>query len=177
MSEQNIFLVGLMAVGKSTVGRQLAEALGQPFFDSDHEIEKRAGAEIAWIFDVEGEAGFRDREEQIIDDLSQMKGIVMATGGGAVLRDSNRRNLAARGMVFHLDSSLEKLYARTHKDKKRPLLQSTDPHKVLRDLKTKRAPLYEEIEDHCISTDRQNAASVVRQILRILDKKITDKSN
>ena len=146
MSEQNIFLVGLMAVGKSTVGRQLAEALDRPFFDSDQEIEKRAGAEIAWIFDVEGEAGFRDREEQIIDDLSQMEGIVMATGGGAVLRESNRQNLAARGIVFHLDSSLEKLYAR------------------------KRAPLYQEIADFRISTDRQNASAVVRQIMRHLDK-------
>lgn len=170
MSEQNIFLVGLMAVGKSTVGRQLAEALDRPFFDSDQEIEKRAGAEIAWIFDVEGEAGFRDREEQIIDDLSQMEGIVMATGGGAVLRESNRQNLAARGIVFHLDSSLEKLYARTHKDKKRPLLQSADPRKVLKDLKAKRAPLYQEIEDFRISTDRQNASAVVLQIMRHLDK-------
>ena len=170
MSEQNIFLVGLMAVGKSTVGRQLAEALDRPFFDSDQEIEKRAGAEIAWIFDVEGEAGFRDREEQIIDDLSQMEGIVMATGGGAVLRESNRQNLAARGIVFHLDSSLEKLYARTHKDKKRPLLQSADPRKVLKDLKAKRASLYQEIEDFRISTDRQNASAVVRQIMRHLDK-------
>ena len=106
MREQNIFLVGLMAVGKSTVGRQLAEVLNRPFFDSDHEIETRAGAEIAWIFDVEGEVGFRDREEQVIDDLSQMQGIVMATGGGAVLREINRQNLASRGTVFHLDLSL-----------------------------------------------------------------------
>ena len=94
----------------------------------------------------------------------------MATGGGAVLRESNRQNLAARGIVFHLDSSLEKLYARTHKDKKRPLLQSADPRKVLKDLKAKRAPLYQEIEDFRISTDRQNASAVVRQIMRHLDK-------
>ena len=171
MHEQNIFLVGLMAVGKSTVGRQLAAALDRPFFDSDHEIEKRAGAEIAWIFDVEGEVGFRDREEQVIDDLSQMQSIVMATGGGAVLREVNRQNLASRGMVFHLDSSLEKLYARTHKDKKRPLLQSADPRKVLKDLKEKRAPLYQEIEDYRISTDRQNATAVVRQIMRQINKR------
>ncbi len=167
----NIILVGPMGSGKTTIGKGLSEVLSLDFFDSDHEIEARAGAEIAWIFDVEGEVGFRDREEQVIDDLSQMQGIVMATGGGAVLREINRQNLAARGLVFHLDSSLEKLYARTHKDKKRPLLQSADPRKVLKDLKEKRAPLYQEIEDYRISTDRQNATAVVRQIMRQINKR------
>ena len=107
----------------------------------------------------------------MLQELCQRSSIVLATGGGAVLRETNRKNLASRGTVFHLDSSLEKLYARTHKDKKRPLLQSEDPRKVLKDLKEKRAPLYQEVEDYRISTDRQNATAVVRQIMRHLEKR------
>ena len=120
---QNIFLVGLMAVGKSTVGRVLAQALGAELFDTDHVIEERAGADIAWIFDVEGEQGFRDREEHIIEEFTRRRGIVLATGGGVVLRAANRKALAARGVVVHLDSPLERLVERTQRDKKRPLLQ------------------------------------------------------
>ena len=116
MDAQNIFLVGLMAVGKSTVGRQLADALAMPFFDADQEVERRAGAEISWIFDVEGEQGFRDREATVIDDLTQRQGIVLATGGGAILREENRRHLAERGIVIHLDSPIEKIIARTRRD-------------------------------------------------------------
>ena len=123
MSQKNIYLVGLMAVGKSTVGRLLAEALHLPFYDTDEEIEARAGAEVAWIFDVEGEEGFRDREEQVIDELTQLDGAVLATGGGAIKREANRRHLAGRGIVIHLDCTLKRLLVRTRKDKKRPLLQ------------------------------------------------------
>lgn len=122
MAAQNIFLVGLMAVGKTTIGRLLSEAIQWQFLDSDHVIEERAGADIPWIFDVEGEAGFRDREQAVIGELCQSSGLVLATGGGAVLRAENRRALAASGVVIHLDSSLSHLLERTRKDKSRPLL-------------------------------------------------------
>lgn len=122
MAAQNIFLVGLMAVGKTTIGRLLADAINWQFVDSDHVIEERAGADIPWIFDVEGEVGFRDREQAVIAELSQTSGLVLATGGGAVLRVENRQALATNGVVVHLDSSLDHLVARTRKDKNRPLL-------------------------------------------------------
>ena len=170
MSKRSIYLVGLMAVGKSTVGRQLAKMLDMPFFDADHEIENRTGAEISWIFDVEGEEGFRDREAAVIDELTQQKGIVLATGGGAILREANRRHLAARGIVVHLDSSIEKLIARTRRDTKRPLLQSPNPARTLRELKRKRDPLYTEIADYRVMTDHRGAGVVARKILKVLDK-------
>ena len=116
-----------MAVGKSTIGRVLAQSLGREFFDSDQVIEERAGAPIAWIFDVEGEQGFRDREQAVIDELTRKEGIVMATGGGAVLRETNRNALAGRGCVVHLDSSVERLVERTCRDKKRPATSTILP--------------------------------------------------
>jgi shikimate kinase len=155
MSKQNIYLVGLMAVGKSTVGRTLAGRLDYDFYDSDHVIEERAGADISWIFDVEGEAGFRDRETAVLDELTRLEGIVLATGGGAVLRAENRKMLAARGIVIHLDSPIDRLLERTEKDKKRPLLNTGDPAKTLKRLQRERAPLYEEIADFRFVTDRQ----------------------
>jgi len=170
MNRQNIFLVGLMAVGKSTVGRNLADTLGMPFYDSDAEIEARAGAEVSWIFDVEGETGFRDREEQVIDELSQMQGVVVATGGGAVKRANNRAHLASRGIVIHLDCPLQRLLARTRKDKKRPLLQGDDREEVLRKLLCERAPLYAEIADYRFVSDQQSPRSLVQQIVRQLRK-------
>ena len=157
-----------MAVGKSTVGRQLADALDMPFYDSDAEIEARAGAEVSWIFDVEGEAGFRDREEHVIDELTQMQGVVVATGGGAVKRPNNRAHLAARGIVVHLDCPLQRLLARTRKDKKRPLLQGDDREEVLRKLMCERAPLYAEIADYRFVSDDQSAKTLVQQIVRKL---------
>ncbi len=155
MSKQNIYLVGLMAVGKSTVGRTLAGRLDYDFYDSDHVIEERAGADIGWIFDVEGEEGFRERETAVLDDLTRLEGIVLATGGGAVLKAENRSMLAARGVVIHLDSPLDRLLERTEKDKKRPLLNSGDPAETLERLRHERAPLYEEIADFRFVTDRQ----------------------
>jgi len=157
-----------MAVGKSTVGKLLADALSMPFFDSDHEIEARAGAEISWIFDVEGEQGFRDREEQVIDELTAQSGLVMATGGGAVLSAENRQHLAARGTVIHLDCPLHRLLARTRKDRKRPLLQGDDRESILRRLVCERAPLYAEIADYRFVSDRQSAKDLVQQILQRL---------
>lgn len=168
MNRQNIYLVGLMAVGKSTVGRTLADALDMPFYDSDTEIEARAGAEVSWIFDVEGEAGFRDREVQVIDELTQLNGVVVATGGGAVKRPENRRHLGGRGVVIHLDCPLKRLLARTQNDKKRPLLQGDDREEVLRKLICERAPLYAEIADYRFVSDQQSVKSLVDQILHKL---------
>ena len=168
MGMQNVFLVGLMAVGKSTVGRLLAQALNAEFFDTDHVIEERAGADIAWIFDVEGEQGFRDREEHIIAELAQMQGIVLATGGGVVLRPGNRKILAAHGVVVHLDSSLDRLVERTQRDKKRPLLQQGEARETLARLRAERAPLYDEIADYYFVTDRQGPKVLARLIERKL---------
>ena len=165
MQQQNIFVVGLMAVGKSTIGRMLADSLQRPFYDSDHEIEARAGAEISWIFDVEGERGFRAREEQVIDELTQQAGIVMATGGGVVKRTINRRRLAERGIVIHLDCPLARLLARTAKDKKRPLLSGDDREDVLRALMTERAPLYKEIADYRFVSEEYSAKQLVNKIV------------
>ena len=168
MNTQNIFVVGLMAVGKSTVGKLIAEALCMPFYDSDHEIEARAGAEIAWIFDVEGEQGFRDREEQVIDELTRLQGVVVATGGGVVKREINRQRLAARGIVLHLDCSLQQLLNRTANDRKRPLLRGDDREEVLARLLCERGPLYREIADYrFVSTDqgpRQMANRIVARL-------------
>lgn len=164
MSKQNIYLIGLMAVGKSTVGRMLAHRLGYEFFDSDHVIEERAGADIGWIFDVEGEAGFRERETAVIDDLTRLEGIVLATGGGAVLRAENRRMLAGRGTVIHLDSPLQRLVERTEKDKKRPLLNSGNPAETLARLHRERNHLYTEIADFRFVTDRQSPKVLARTI-------------
>ncbi|MBT7335306.1 MAG: shikimate kinase AroK [Gammaproteobacteria bacterium] len=168
MSDQNIFLVGLMAVGKSTVGRLLAEALHRPFYDSDDEIEARAGAEIGWIFDVEGELGFREREEQLIDELSKMSGIVVATGGGAVKRANNRARLASRGTVIHLDCSMRRLLARTRNDRTRPLLQGHNRKEILDNLMAERAPLYAEIADYRVVSDGQGAKNLVQHLVKTL---------
>ena len=170
MGKQNVFLVGLMAVGKSTVGRLLAQQLGYRFFDTDHVIEARAGADVAWIFDVEGEAGFRDRETHVLDELTGLKEVVIATGGGAVIREENRRILGARGCVVHLDSPLGRLLERTRKDRKRPLLQSGDAAATLRKLQEIRGPLYAEVADYRFVTDRQSPKVLVRAIVERLQE-------
>ena len=170
MSKQNVFLVGLMAVGKSTVGRLLAQQLGFVFYDTDRVIEERAGADVAWIFDVEGEAGFRDRESQVIDELSSLEQVVVATGGGAVLRECNRRMLGSRGCVVHLDSPLKRLLERTQKDKNRPLLQTGNPAETLRRLQIEREPLYQEVADYRFVTDRQGPKMLVRSIVALLEE-------
>lgn len=164
MSKPNIILIGLMAVGKSTVGKLLAQALGMPFYDADHEIEERAGAPVAWIFDMEGEAGFREREHQVLDELTRKQGVVLATGGGAVLWPCNRQLLAARGVVIHLDSPLQRLLQRTRNDRKRPLLQQGDPRVVLTRLREERDPLYREIADYRFVTDRQGPKVLAKEI-------------
>jgi shikimate kinase len=168
--KRNIFLVGPMGAGKSTIGRHLADQLHLEFFDSDQEIEKRTGAEIAWVFDIEGEDGFRRREEGVISDLTEMQGIVLATGGGSVISKDVRNKLSARGIVVYLETPIEKQVARTQRDKKRPLLQTQeDPREVLERLAQERNPLYEEVSDFVVRTDEQSAKVVANQIIAKLD--------
>ena len=161
---QSVFLIGPMGAGKSTIGRLLSAELHLEFVDSDKIIEDRCGANIPWIFDMEGEEGFRERETQVIDELTQCKGIVLATGGGAVIKNDNRRFLAARGTVVYLCTSVEQQLARTAKDKNRPLLQADDPETILRDLFAKRDPLYRSIADIIIETDQRNPRWVIQEL-------------
>ncbi|GLS82174.1 shikimate kinase AroK [Paraferrimonas haliotis] len=166
--KRNIFLVGPMGAGKSTIGRHLAQMLHLEFFDSDQEIEQRTGADIAWVFDVEGEEGFRVREAKVIEDLSEKQGIVLATGGGSVESKDVRNCLSARGIVVYLETTIDKQVARTQRDKRRPLLQVDDPRQVLIDLSDKRNPMYEEIADVVVRTDEQSAKVVAHQIIEKL---------
>jgi len=165
----NIFLVGPMGAGKSTVGRQLAKALGRDFYDSDKEIEKRTGVSISWIFEMEGEAGFRAREQKVIDDLTQLKDIVLATGGGAVLSDDNRRALRSRGNVIYLSASAEQLFRRTSKDKTRPLLQTDDPKQQIISLLEERDPLYKNVADIELRTGDQSIQHAVTEVIKQLE--------
>ncbi len=157
-----------MGVGKTTIGKMLAQELDLTFVDSDHEIERRAGADITWIFDVEGEAGFRVRETAVIEDLTARKGILLSTGGGSVLAEENRRFLMSRGVVVHLDTSLELQIKRTAKDKKRPLLQGADHTKVLTELKAKRDPVYRSVADITCFVGEESSKKVVTNIMRQL---------
>ena len=168
MLMQNIYLVGPMGAGKSTIGRLLSSELKLEFKDSDKEIEDRCGCNIPWIFDVEGEAGFRDREVSAIDEITQERNVLMATGGGAVLRAENRTHLSSRGTVVYLKTSVEQQLARTAKDKNRPLLQIDNPEAVLRRLMKERDPLYQEVADIIIHTDDRNPKYVVQEIVKRL---------
>ena len=165
----NIFLVGPMGAGKTTIGRQLAAALSCEFLDSDLEIQRRTGVDIPTIFEFEGESGFRRREQQVIDELTQRQPVVLATGGGAILNEQNRRHLTSRGFVVYLNCSPEQQYARTERDRNRPLLHTGDPLQRLRELMQERDPLYRQVADLVISTERRNAASVVKEIRSRLD--------
>ncbi|MFB6421743.1 MAG: shikimate kinase AroK [Candidatus Malihini olakiniferum] len=168
--KRNIFLVGPIGAGKSTIGRQLAQQLNMEFFDSDQEIERRTGADIGWIFDLEGEDGFRYREEKIINQLTEKQGIVLATGGGSVKVRETRNRLSARGIVVYLETTIEKQLVRTRRDKNRPPLQLEDPtSEVLESLARERNPLYEEIADITIRSDDQSAKMVANQIITMID--------
>jgi shikimate kinase len=158
-----------MGAGKSTVGRQLAVALAFEFQDSDQEIQRRTGVDIPTIFEYEGEEGFRARERQVIDELSRQDGIVLATGGGVVLRADNRQDLTSRGLVIYLHCSPEQQYARTSRDRNRPLLHTADPLARLRELTEERDPLYRQVADMVVSTERRGTSSVVREIRRRLE--------
>lgn len=168
MSVDNLFLVGPMGAGKTTIGRQLAELLHWEFVDSDHEIEARTGADIPWIFDIEGEDGFRQREESVIDELTRRRHIVLATGGGAVMREANRRHLHARGTVVYLETPVERSLERTARDHHRPLLQTADPRARLTELLRIRDPLYREVAHHIMPTERASARDVAWHILQAL---------
>lgn len=155
-----------MGVGKTTIGRQLAKNIGCKFLDSDHEIERRTGADIPWIFDIEGEAGFRERECIVIDELTQRQGLVLATGGGAVLSADNRRHLMSRGMVVYLRASIDHLLKRTAFDRNRPLLQTDNPRRRLEQLFAERDPLYQEIADVIVDTDNRSVSNSVKLITK-----------
>lgn len=160
--------MGPMGAGKSTVGRLLAEQLGYTFCDSDHEIEARTGATIPMIFDIEGEQGFRQREAQVIDELTQLPQIVLATGGGAVLRPDNRKLLRSRGFVIYLQSDVDNLFNRVKHDRNRPLLQNEDPKATLAAILKEREPLYKEVADLVVQTEAVSVGLVVRKILNEL---------
>ncbi len=167
---KNIFLVGLMGAGKTTVGRQLACALRLPFEDSDRTIEARTGVTLPFLFEQEGEAGFRLREKQIVDELTAGEGVVLATGGGVVLDADNRAHLKGRGCVVYLRAPIEILVARTAHDRNRPLLQGTNPHARLRQLLEIRDPLYREVADVILDTSNRSIRVVVRELLQRLDR-------
>ena len=162
---KNIFLVGPMGAGKSAVGRQLARALHLDFVDSDDEVESRTGVDIAFIFEKEGEPGFRKREAAAIDDLTRRDGVVLATGGGAVADSESRSRLGGRGYVVYLYTSVDQQFARTRKGRERPLLESGDRRKTLEDLLAVRDPLYREIADLVVDTDGRKVRSVTDQII------------
>lgn len=165
----NVYLVGPMGAGKTTIGRQLSELLKQEFVDSDHEIEARTGANIPWIFDVEGEEGFRAREESVIDDLTRRQGIVLATGGGVVMREANRRRLHERGVVVYLATPVSIQLERTSRDRNRPLLRTPDPRKRLTELMELRDPLYRETAHIVMPTDGGSARDVALRIIHALE--------
>ncbi|MHB8667163.1 MAG: shikimate kinase [Burkholderiales bacterium] len=154
-----------MGAGKTTAGKQLASGLGKVFHDTDHEIEGRTGVKVSLIFEIEGETGFRAREKQVVDQLTQLNNVVLATGGGAVLDADNRRRLAERGVVVYLHGQPKDLWYRTRHDKSRPLLQDVDPLKKLESLYLQRDPLYREIADIVIDTGRQSARALLYQLL------------
>lgn len=162
---ERIVLVGPMGAGKSTIGRLLAKELGYRFLDSDKVIEERCGANIPWIFDVEGEEGFRRRESAILAELAQETGVVVATGGGAVVREENRRHLSQRAFIIYLKTSLEQQYDRTRKDRNRPLLQKPNPRAILETLFSERDPIYRDLANLVMHTDRKSPRLVARQLL------------
>ena len=161
---RNVFLIGPMGVGKTTIGRLLAEQLGLQFYDSDREIEAATGADIPWIFDVEGEAGFRIRESRMIDDLTSRSGIVLATGGGSILAEANQQCLKSRGVVVYLRASVGQQVERTARDRNRPLLRTADPEARLRELMRVREPIYKALADITINTSRRSPKSVSTEI-------------
>jgi shikimate kinase len=164
----NVYLVGMMGAGKTTVGRTLARRLKLRFVDSDQEIEARCGVKIPVIFEIEGEAGFRAREAQAIAEIAALEGIVLATGGGVVLAAENRRLLAEHGTVVYLRATPEHLYERVRQDRNRPLLATGDPLERLRALYRERDPLYREVADLVIDTGRQSVQVLARALLEQL---------
>ena len=166
----NIFLVGLMGAGKTTIGRLLARKLDKRFVDSDHEIEARTGASIPWIFEIEGEACFRRREADVIRDLTAQHGLVLATGGGAVLDPQTREALRERGFVVHLHVTPDQQLQRLARDRSRPLLARPDREAVLHELARLREPLYAQVADLRFDTGCLTAAAATEQLARLLER-------
>ena len=162
---KNIFLVGPMGAGKSAVGRQLARTLHLTFMDSDDEIESRTGVDIPFIFEKEGEAGFRKREAAAIDDLTKIDGVVLATGGGAIVDAQSRSHLGGRGFVVYLYTTVDQQFARTNRGRERPMLENGDRREILESLLEQRDPLYREIADLVVDTDGRKVHSVANEII------------
>jgi shikimate kinase len=161
----NVFLIGMMGAGKTTVGRMLARRLKLRFIDSDHEIEVRCGVKVPVVFEIEGEAGFRAREQQVLAELTALDGVVLATGGGAILSEDNRRCLAERGTVVYLRARPEDLYRRVRHDRNRPLLATADPLARLRQLHAQRDPLYGSIAHLVLESGTQSVQALARELL------------
>jgi shikimate kinase len=168
----NIFLVGMMGAGKTSVGRVLAKRLNKTFYDSDHVIEERTGVKIPVIFEIEGESGFRHRESAVLDELTALDEVVLATGGGAVLAQENRERLRTRGTVVYLRASVKDLLNRTRHDKNRPLLQTADPRARLNELYEMRDPLYREVAHVTIDTGSQSLTTLVNRLHQVLESRI-----
>lgn len=165
---RNVYLIGPMGSGKTAVGRQLAKLLHLEFHDSDVEVERRTGVDIPYIFEREGEAGFREREREVIDALTQLPNVVVATGGGAVLLEANREHLSSRGHVVYLKTSIQQQLERTRHGRQRPLLFTDDPEQRLRELMAHRAPLYESIAAITVTTDGRHVRAVADEIIERL---------
>lgn len=165
---KNIYFIGLMGAGKTTIGKQLAKRLGKTFYDADHEIEARMGVKIPVIFDLEGEAGFRKRESAVIKDLVELNNIVLATGGGVVISSLNREALKNSGCVIYLRATVNDLWKRMRYDKQRPLLQNVDVRTKLEELYNARHPLYMQVADIVVDTGRQPASALINKIEKSL---------
>lgn len=166
--DRPIYLVGMMGAGKTTIGRALARRLGWQFVDLDHELESRCGVRVSIIFDIEGEQGFRKRESALLDECTRRSGIVLATGGGAVLSPQNRQVLRERGVVVYLRASVDELFRRVECDRNRPLLQTDNPRQRLQDLLQQREPLYEEVADVVFDTGHLPVSQTTRVLIRQL---------
>ncbi len=164
----NIFIVGPMGSGKSTVGKIISDELFLNFFDTDEEIENRTGASIDWIFDLEGEEGFRKRESGVLEELVQKNSVVLSTGGGIILSENNRELLSSRGTVFYLATPISVQLERTAKDKDRPLLKNGDPGKILKQLHNKRKDLYESVSDYIVETENKSSQQVASEIINLV---------
>ncbi len=173
----NLYLVGPMGAGKTTIGRLLANALGREFYDSDKEIEARTGVSIPVIFEYEGEEGFRKRESEVLSELVKLKGVVLATGGGIILRPENRQKLTQNGFVVYLRCPVEKQILRTRKDGNRPLLNVPNPGKRLRELMEVRGPLYASISDLTIDTGICSSRTAAKKILKVYQHSHENRSN
>lgn len=170
--KKNIYLIGPMGAGKTSIGRKLAEKMGLTFYDSDQVIEERTGIDIPWIYDIEGEEGFQQREIKVISELTKLKGILLATGGGTVATAENREALLKNGITIYLKTSLDDQIERIKHSKKRPLVTAKDERRqVLKNLRSKREPLYEQLAHITYDTDGKSVQRVVSEILKILQEK------